>query len=92
MTTTSIKKGQTITASATETAYTLGSEHGPLQTVFLTWISGTFQYTTSPMAPGAQPVLDGTYTTISAAGSVPIDVMDGEALRISGSGTLRIDY
>ncbi len=91
MTTTSIKKGATITATGTETAYTFASDHPSFTTAFLTWISGTFAYAVGPL--GGPPIIDGTQTTISAAGSVPVDVDSGSSsIRISGSGTLRIDY
>lgn len=91
MTTTPVKKGQTITATSTETAYSLASDHDQFTTLFLTWISGSFAYTTGPT--GGPPVIDGTFTTISAAATLPVSLDNGNTtLRISGSGTLRIDY
>ena len=93
MTTTAIDKGKIITATSTETAYTLAGDHaGAVTTVFLTWVSGTFQYTTGPQA-NATPKLDGTYATISAARTIPVDLDNANSsIRISGSGTLIIDY
>lgn len=66
---TTIKNGQTITLSTTETAYELGvtQDRSPdLTTVIITFVSGSFQATAAPIS--SAPILDSTYATWSTSG------------------------
>lgn len=90
-----VKQGQFITLSTTETPYDLvGDFDTPVVVVSLTLVSGTMQYAVEPRK--AAPVIDNTYATYSTAGDkilVSVDPIKSTLrLRCASAGVVNISW
>lgn len=89
MTPTKFETGKLMTSTTAESAWTpKGGYKGPVCSVTLTWISGSFQFAIGPI--GGSPLIDSNYPSITSADTKIVFGFNPaiEELRLIGTATI----